>query len=87
MITATGCSRYATENIKYHIIYLSTCMLEIPQKHSTTYTNTDPGNEGCESDWPGSATESLWAMVLVGHDGEGQGEPQRKAKVSPGGHG
>lgn len=62
-------------------------MLEIPQKHSTTYTNTDPGNEGCESDWPGSAKESLWAMVLVGHDGEGQGEPRRKAKVSPGGHG
>lgn len=62
LITATGCGSCAIENVKSQTgqssIFLHVC-LEIPQKHSATYTNTDPRDKGCESGWPGSATESL----------------------------
>lgn len=60
---------------------------DFPQKYSTIYTNRDSRNEGCGSFRPRSATESLRDLVVVGHDEEGPREEQRKAKVSPRGHG
>lgn len=41
------------------IKYVSGCDSKIPRKHSETYTNMNIRNEGWESSWPGSATESL----------------------------
>lgn len=54
----------------------------VSRKHFTPYGNTVPWDEGYESDWPGSAEESLWATVLVHHGEEEAREPQRKVSGS-----
>ena len=87
LISATGWGSCALENVKLNMsqsVYVSGCERKITQKRPATYANTEPRDDGCDSGWPGSATESLWAMFLMGHSGEEPGEQRRKAKVSPG---
>lgn len=86
LITATGCGSCAIENVKYHpgqsSIFLHVCWRfpkSIPQLTQTRI----PGTEVVNLAGLAVQLKVYEPRFLVGHGGEGPGEPRREAKVSP----